>query len=100
MLRQRLRARVLAAFFAAAERLAEVRFVAFFTARLAGDFFFAPAFLAGAFLAVAFFALVFFTVDFFAVFFFADDPFAPPSCRLTVAQARFCAVFFDTPRFS
>jgi hypothetical protein len=94
-----LRALVLAAFFAAAERLDEVRFAVFFAARPAGDFFFALAFRAGAFFALAFFALVFVAVD-FLVLFFADVPFAPPSCRFTVAQARFCAVFFDTPRFS
>jgi hypothetical protein len=106
-----LRARVRAAFFAAAERLDEVRLLAevrllvdvrlpadFFVARLAGDFRaevrFVEVFFAGVFLADVFFAVL------RAVFFFAELPFAPPSCLFTVAHARFCAVFFETPRFS
>ncbi|MGN6520331.1 MAG: hypothetical protein ACTHK2_12990 [Dokdonella sp.] len=106
-----LRARVLAAFFAAAERLDEVRLLAdvrllvdarlpadFFGARPAGDFR-AELRFAGVFFADVFLADVFFAA-FLAVFFFAAVPFAPPSCLLTVAHARFCAVFFETPRFS
>jgi hypothetical protein len=120
-----LRARVRAAFFAAAERLDELRRPAdFFVARLAGagrllaarlrvELFFVELFFAGDFRADVFFADfrpdvfladlladVFFADVFFADFLPALLPRAPPVCLLTVAHARFCAVFFDTPRFS
>jgi hypothetical protein len=90
---------VSAAFFAAAERLDAVRLrAAFFVARLAVAFFVAGArFFVGAFFVDVFFEALFFPA---AVLLEAPAPLAPPVCLFTVAQARFCAVFFDTPRFS
>jgi hypothetical protein len=57
------------------------------------------AFLGAAFLRAVFFLALFFEAAFFRVllFFFLAPP---PSCLLTVAHARFAAVFFDTPRRS
>lgn len=122
------RARVRAAFFAAAERFALL------LARVAAAFFAADLrvadFLAGevlpedlvderfdaarfvAALRTGFLAADFFAGDFLApdevdvaflragFFFAAPGPLAPPSCLLTVAHARLAAVFFDTPFFS
>ena len=54
-------------------------------------------FFAGVF-RVVFLPALFFDAAFFRVLLFFLAP--PPSCLLTVAHARFCAVFFDTPRCS
>ncbi|HSX61024.1 MAG TPA: hypothetical protein VLF18_12545 [Tahibacter sp.] len=105
-------------FFAAGRRAVD-----FFVADLRAVVFFAVDFRAVGLRAVAFFAVDFraadcravdfLAVDFFAVAFFAallrvlrlgclafGPGFAPPSCLLTVAQARRSASFFDTPRAS
>jgi hypothetical protein len=75
--------RVRAPFFAAADRVAEVRFAGAF---LAVDFFAAR-------LVAAVFA-TFLAADFLTAF------FAPPVSLFTVAHARFSAVFFETPFLS
>lgn len=87
---QLLRARVRAAFFAAADRVGDLRAV------LRADDFLAAVFLEADFLVAVFFEVALLRV---AVF-LAPDPLAPPSCLFTVAQARFSAVFLDTPFFS
>jgi hypothetical protein len=90
-----------AAFFAAAEREADLRAVFAAGDVLAGDLrapdWRAPGVLAADFLAETFFAVDFFAVDFFAAGFSEEGPFAPPSCLFTVAHARFAATFFETP---
>jgi hypothetical protein len=55
-------------------------------------------FLADDFRWAVFLPPLFFDAAFFRVLLFFLAP--PPSCLLTVAHARFCAVFFDTPRRS
>ncbi|HEY6544333.1 MAG TPA: hypothetical protein VIZ64_05525 [Dokdonella sp.] len=100
-----LRARVPAAFFAAALRV-DFALAAVLPEAFPGDGFDADRF-AGALRAADFFAAGFFApdvadADFLRAgfFFAAPGPFAPPSCLLTVAHARLAAVFFDTPFFS
>lgn len=73
-----------------------------FDERFAEDFF-APLFLAPLFLAPLFVArLLEPALDFFAALRFAPEPprLPPPSCLLTVAQARRSASSSDTPRLS